>query len=721
MARSYGIDLGTSRTKISCFDTDFSEPKVIEIDAKPLVPSVVWFDEGDSAHPIKVGWQADSQKTNHPGRVISSVKLQMGKNAAELAVPGKGDPRLPFPFGSKSYGPTEISTEILRYVVEGAASKGFAPREVVVTVPAEFDFRQREATVAAVEGAGLQLQMLLSEPVAALLAELGQETFANSRTLVFDLGGGTLDCTVIEIAHGENQVRSKTGGMGIAGDYIDSLLYEYLIKDLDIPTNRKYDVDIHNEAQSKLKERCRVVKENLSARDTTEQPFFFTNIQLKGKTFDFDRMVSRAELENLLTPLIGIYQSNINAAIAKAGLSLSQIDRVLVVGGSTRIPLIRETLVRMFGDKARLSKDPDLAVSLGASIAANSLSQGQPVIFDTLTRNVGKQSATSFAFNLLLQSGTSLKEAQATDNASWPAGASSVAINLFEAADGVKTINDAGANGPLCSYIGTYELTPKSAPQNGAPFDVEYKCNPQTTLLEVSARLRGGGPAFAIARHNTPVGAQSVEAQQQARLDLMVLLDTTGSMRHGDWNGLKADLRETILRLWDSSDARGGKLNMRAALTTFGDSRSNGLSAGDPMQILPFTPRHREFCDRYLGRLDEFATEGGDDPESCFDALWRAANAGMRADEKTLRAFVLITNGGESAPPTGNLSSADIVRELCNRDIVVYPISPYSNDFAELAESTGGLHREFDDGPMREHLRVVLVEIGRKLNGMAAS
>jgi molecular chaperone DnaK len=720
MARSYGIDLGTSRTKISCFDTDFGEPKVIEIDAQPLVPSVVWFDEGDSARPIKVGWQADSQKTNHPNRVISSVKLQMGKSAPELALSGKGDPRLPLQFAGKSYGPTEISAEILRYVVQSTHSKSYAPREVVVTVPAEFDFRQREATVAAIEAAGLKLQMLLSEPVAALLAELGSETFANSRTLVFDLGGGTLDCTVIEIAHGENQVRSKTGGMGIAGDYIDSLLYNYLIKDLDIPTNRQYDPDIHNEAQSKLKERCRVVKENLSARDTTEQPFFFTNIQLKGKTFDFDRMVSRVELERLIAPLIGIYQSNINEAISKAGLAPSQIDRVLVVGGSTRIPLIRETLVRMFGDKTRLSKDPDLAVSLGAAIAANSLSQGQPVIFDTLTRNLGKQSATSFAFNLLLQSGTSLKEAHASDNATWPAGASSVAVNLFEAADGAKTINDTNANGPLCTYVGTYELTPKSVPQNSAPFDVDYKCNPQTTLLEVSARFKGGGPAFAVTRHNTPIGAQSVEAKQQARLDLMVLLDTTGSMRHGDWNGLKTDLRETILRLWDSPDARSGQLNMRAALTTFGDSRASGLSQGDPMQILPFTPRQREFCDRYLGRLDEFATEGGDDPESCFDALWRAANAGLRADDKTLRAFVLITNGSESAPPTGNLSPGDITRELLNRDIVVYSISPYCAEFAELAESTGGLHREFDDGPMREHLRVVLHAIAQKLNGMAA-
>lgn len=717
MARSYGIDLGTSRTKISCFDTDFSQPKVIEIDAKPLVPSVVWFDEREPQNP-KVGWPADNQKINYPERVISSVKLHLGKSPQELALPDTGDPRLPIQSGGKSYGPTEISTEILKYVIRSVELKGHSPREVVVTVPAEFSFRQREATVKAIEEAGLKLQMLLSEPVAALLCELGDAITQSSRTLVFDLGGGTLDCTVIEIAHNKNQVRSKTGGSGIAGDYIDSLLYEYLTKDLEIPQDRTYDPDIHNEAVAKLKERCRAIKESLSLRDNTEESFFFSRIQLKGKFFDLERQVSRSELERIITPLIGIYQSHITQAVAKAGLSASQIDQVLLVGGSTRIPIVREAIKRVFGDKVRPSKDPDLAVSLGAAIAASSLSQGKPVIYDTLTRAVGKQSATSFDFSLLIPSGTSLETAQATDNALWPAGANSMAVNLYEAEGNAKTINDKGAEGPLCSYIGTYELKPKTPPPANSAFSIEYGCNAKTTLLEVTARLKQGGPAIEIVRHDAPVGAQSVQSQQQARLDLMVLLDTTGSMRFGDWDGLKSSLREVISKLWDSDAARNGELSMRAGLTTFGDVRPNGISEGDPMQILPFTPRHREFCDLYLGRLDEFATEGGDDPESCYDALWRAANAGLRADDKTLRAFMLITNGSESAPPCGHLSMAEIARELQARDIVVYAISPYSPDYIELAENSGGSHHEIDDGKLGDHLRAVLLDISKRLNQM---
>ncbi len=211
MARSYGIDLGTSRTKISCFDTDFNEPKVIEIDGESLVPSVVWFDETTPNAP-KIGKDADKQKINYPARVVSSVKLHMGQTAEELADPAKGDPRLPFQSGGKSYGPTEISTEILKYVVQSAREKGHSVSEVVVTVPAKFTSRQREATVKAVEAAGLKLQTLLSEPVAGLLSLLKDASTLpeSSTTLVFGLGGGTLDCTVIETAHGQSFVRSTS-------------------------------------------------------------------------------------------------------------------------------------------------------------------------------------------------------------------------------------------------------------------------------------------------------------------------------------------------------------------------------------------------------------------------------------------------------------------------------------------------------------------------------
>ena len=719
MARSYGIDLGTSRTKIACLDTDIGQtPLALDVEGSPLVPSVVWFDEASVPPRLRVGQDADDQRINVPQQVVASVKLQMGKSAAELAAPD-GDVRLPIAFNSQSFGPVEISSEILKYVVESARSKGHAVRDVVVTVPAEFNFRQREATVLAIKRAGLQLKMLLSEPVAALLANPDNRDGAgmpkDGKTLVFDLGGGTLDCTVISIAHGENQVLAKTGGLGIAGDHIDRLLYEYLTRDLSIPDKAQYDTERHNESVSKLMERCRRVKELLSESGTTEQSFTATAIYLKDQRFEFDRQVSRAELETLLTPLIGLYQAHVNRALQNAGLSNEQIDKVLLVGGSTRIPIVRRSLDTLFPGRVQYARRPDLYVAYGAAIAAAALAEGKSVISDTLTRQVGKQDAASLAFVPLIARGTSLKEASATESALWPTGAKSVAINVYEAEEGVQTVQETGTGSARCSYVGTYELTPTPMPQNGASFSIEYVCNPQTTLLEVNGRLKGGG-RVEVARHNAPIGTQSVEEQKQARLDLMVLLDTTGSMRHGDWERNKADLREAVTRFWDSDVARSGNLNMRAALTTFGDARSNGIAGGDTLQTLPFTPRHREFCDHYLARLDEFATEGGDDAESCYDALWRAANTAMRTDPKTLRAFVLITNGRESAPPTGNLAESEIVRELQARDIVVYPIAPYHSGYAQLAEDTGGAHCEFDDGPLSAHLRTIFREIGKRLN-----
>ena len=716
MARSFGIDLGTSRTKISCLDTDIGTmPIAIPIGGSPLVPSIVLFDDEAAPPQIKAGWDVNTDK-NDP-RVIASVKLHMGKSEEELKDPKTGDIRLPALFGGQSYGPTEISTEILKYVAEGARRLDYDPRTVVVTVPAEFNFRQREATVAAVKGAGLQLQMLLSEPVAALLADMEGDVPKNSRNLVFDLGGGTLDCTVIEIANGNSQVRSKTGGVGIAGDYIDDLIFQHLLKEFQLPTGRDYNERQHRKGSVMLAERCRAVKEGLSDKDS--DLFNVANLYLKGKMFDLQREMSRAEFDRLMTPLISVYKSHIDMALREAGLANSQIDRVLLVGGSTRIPVVRRAIGDVFGDRVHSAEKPDLFVSFGAAIAAGALAQGREVIDDTLGQSVGKQSAVSFDFELLLQRGTTFKEANHTEISLWPSGgAKSVALNLYEGADGVKNINETGASGPRCHYIGSYELTPHPAPEANAAFEISYACNPQTTLLEVTARLQAGGGRVDVMRHNKPTISQSIAAKKAARMDVMVLLDTTGSMRYGDWNTLKNELRTSMLKLWDGQNARAGELDMRAALTLFGDSRGQSLAPGDPIQTLPFTARHQEFCRNYLSRIDEFATEGGDDPESCYDALWRAANAGMRADDKTLRVFILITNGSSCAPPTGNLAGNEIVRELQKRDIVVYSVSPYGSDYADLAEQTGGALLEFDDQPLQKHMLAVWQKVALRLNAM---
>jgi len=729
-AVAYGIDLGTSRTKIASLEAG-REPQAIDIDGTPLVPSVVWFDDRPGQEPVKVGLRALEKREEFPSRVVSSVKRQMGKSPAELKDPQSGDARLPLAFQGRQYGPVEISAEILKHVVEGARRKGHQPREVVVTVPAEFDFRQREATVNAVREAGLDLRMLLSEPVAALLADVllrGDDLSQaqNLTTLVFDLGGGTLDCTIIHVANGENRVLAKTGGLDNAGDKIDDIIFEHIA--LGLSGQHKIvlegDDQVMKRARQRVLTECRKAKETLS--ENANAPISLLNLQLATRTISrLDTALAQDSFQTLITPLVNTYQTHIRRALSEASLSPGEVDRVLVVGGSGRIPLVRRMVESVFeAKKVHLAEKPDLFVAFGAATAAWSLQNGKAVIFDTLRRALGMQDSGSMRFVPLLPRGTNLAQAEISQSARWPAGTASVALNLYEAEDKARNIDDRDANGPLCNYVGTWEFAPSAPPNADTPFKFSIACDPATSLLDVSGRLEGMGNLggkLEVKRHNTPLLVQGVEAQRQAQLDLMVLLDTTGSLRHGaGWSALKGDLRSLLLRFWDEAAGSGaGKVNLRAGLTTFGDLRESALARGDALNVFDFTPRQRDFLN-YLARVDDFATEGGDDPESCLDALRKAAGSGLRSDDSTLRAFVLITDGSEPAEPVG-VRTEQIVRELRERDVVVYCIAPYSQRYADLAEGSGGLCCEIDDGPMRDHLRVVLHDIHQKTQALAAN
>ena len=379
MSVGIGIDLGTTTSEIAIYDPDIERPRVLDIEGQKIVPSVVWFDTRADRNTIVVGDVALNNQLLHSSDVVSSVKRQMGKSPSALQEAKYSGPRLPLTFQGRQYGPPQISAEILKYLALNAGNVGYPVRDVVITVPAEFNLRQREATVQAVEQADLNLLMLLPEPVAALLAYDGLDRERGQTVMVYDLGGGTLDCTLIRVEGADNEVLAKTGGMDIAGDAIDEIFYQQIesrfASQLKVTLSQE-DAGLRQTVRTK----CRSVKEKLS--DAEKATFSLRSLTLKsGQVVNFNDEISRVEFHGWLRPILTAGGVQIAKALDEASLRPDDIARVLLVGGSTRVPAVREMVEKRFGEaKVLADLPPDLIVAQGAAKAAHALQQGQQIV-----------------------------------------------------------------------------------------------------------------------------------------------------------------------------------------------------------------------------------------------------------------------------------------------------------------------------------------------------
>ena len=343
-----GIDLGTTNSEIAIYRD--GRPEVLRDDqGRIILPSVVGLTETGE---LLVGEEARNQFLLYPKRTVRSIKRRMGSDAKVL-------------LGEREYTPQEISAIILSRLKEIAQARLGRPiRKAVITVPAYFSDTQRQATREAGEIAGLEVARIINEPTAAALVyEAAQHQ--GKRILVYDLGGGTFDVSVVRIEQGVVEVISSHGNNHLGGDDFDHKIVEHVLEHLKL----KHGVDVADRPQAM----ARILR---SAEDAKKQLSDHPYARIaeeylaehSGQPVNLDLELSREEYEDMIAPFIEETLGAIHIALESAGLTSSQVDEILLVGGATRTPLIRRRLVEAFGTQPRGEVDPDLCVAMGAAI-----------------------------------------------------------------------------------------------------------------------------------------------------------------------------------------------------------------------------------------------------------------------------------------------------------------------------------------------------------------
>ncbi len=377
MSKIIGIDLGTTNSCVSVMEGN--EPVVIpNAEGARTTPSIVAFIDGGDR---KVGDSAKRQAITNPTKTISSIKRFMGesfsamskeiKNVSYKVVKGTNNtPRVDI--DGKKYTPQEISAIILQKMKKTAEDYlGTSVSEAVVTVPAYFNDAQRQATKEAGEIAGLKVKRIINEPTAAALAYGLDKTDSDKTIAVFDLGGGTFDISILELGDGVFEVKSTNGDTHLGGDDFDQVIIDWLATEFKKDEN----LDLREDpmALQRLKEAAEKAKVELSSSSQTEINLPYVTATASGPKH-LVRTLTRSNFEQLADKLIQNTIKPCKEAMKDAGLSPSDIDEVILVGGSTRIPAIQNVVEDYFGKKPSKGVNPDEVVAVGAAIQGGVLS-----------------------------------------------------------------------------------------------------------------------------------------------------------------------------------------------------------------------------------------------------------------------------------------------------------------------------------------------------------
>ena len=371
MGKIIGIDLGTTNSCVAVMEGN--EPTVIaNSEGDRTTPSVVAFKGADRL----VGKPAKNQMVTNPENTIYSIKRFMGRKYHEVTeetkmVPYKvtsasGD-EIKIDVDGKLYSPQEISAIVLQKMKKTAEDfLGEEVTEAVITVPAYFNDAQRQATKDAGRIAGLEVKRIVNEPTAAALAYgFGKDSSKEEKIAVYDFGGGTFDISILELGDGVFEVKSTNGDTHLGGDNIDQVIIDWLISDF----KREYGIDLSKDkmALQRLKEAAEQAKIMLSSSTQTTINLPFITADATGPKH-LQKELTRAKFEQMIEPLVEKTKIPCMNALRDAGLSASDIDEVVLVGGSTRIPMVQEAVKKLFGKEPHKGVNPDEVVAVGASI-----------------------------------------------------------------------------------------------------------------------------------------------------------------------------------------------------------------------------------------------------------------------------------------------------------------------------------------------------------------
>ncbi|HXH53499.1 MAG TPA: molecular chaperone DnaK [Sphingomicrobium sp.] len=493
MAKVIGIDLGTTNSAVAVMEG--GKPKVIEnVEGSRTTPSVVAFTKDGER---LIGQSAKRQAVTNPDNTVFAVKRLIGRRFDD-PVTKKDMELVPYKItrgpngdawvnaGDKDYSPSQISAFILQKMKETAeAYLGETVTQAVITVPAYFNDAQRQATKDAGQIAGLEVLRIINEPTAAALA-YGLEKQDGKTIAVYDLGGGTFDISILEIGDGVFEVKSTNGDTFLGGEDFDAKIVDYLADKF----KAKEGIDLRTDrlALQRLKEAAEKAKIELSSASTTEINQPFITARMEGGTttpLHLVETISRADLEKLVGDLIDRTLEPCRKAIKDAGISAKEIDEVVLVGGMTRMPRVREVVKDFFGKEPHTGVNPDEVVAMGAAIQAGVL-QGDVkdvLLLDVTPLSLGIETLGG-VFTRMIDRNTTIPTKKSQVFSTADDNQSAVTIRVFQGEREMAADN---------KLLGQFDLVgippaPRGVPQIEVTFDIDAN-----GIVNVSAKDKGTG------------------------------------------------------------------------------------------------------------------------------------------------------------------------------------------------------------------------------------
>ncbi|KRM88186.1 molecular chaperone DnaK [Lacticaseibacillus thailandensis] len=465
MAKIIGIDLGTTNSAVAVLEG--GEPKIItNPEGNRTTPSVVAFKDGE----IQVGEVAKRQAITNPDTIIS-IKRHMGEAGYKVKV------------GDKEYTPQEISAMILQYIKKFAEDYlGEDVTQAVITVPAYFNDSQRQATKDAGKIAGLDVKRIVNEPTASALAYGLDKSDDDEKVLVYDLGGGTFDVSILQLGDGVFEVLSTNGDTHLGGDDFDNKIIDWLVE--GFKADNGVDLSKDKMAMQRLKDAAEKAKKDLSGVSQTQISLPFISAGANGP-LHLEKTLTRAQFDEMTADLVEKTRIPVQNALKDAGLSNGDIDKVILNGGSTRIPAVQEAVKNWTGKEPDHSINPDEAVALGAAIQGGVISGDvkDVVLLDVTPLSLGIETMGG-VFTKLIDRNTTIPTSKSQVFSTAADNQSAVDIHVLQGERPMAADN---------KTLGRFQLSdipaaPRGVPQIEVKFDID-----KNGIVQVSAKDMGTG------------------------------------------------------------------------------------------------------------------------------------------------------------------------------------------------------------------------------------